>query len=102
MSTELWYFFCGSKKIEKAPIDAYSTIKDGHPIITVTYRYNDMDKLAFDILHELCHIDRHLSDSQKAFIAIEGVEYSSDPREKEANEFARVRRIGIPPATAAS
>ena len=45
--------------------------------------------MAFDILHELCHIDRHLSDSQKAFIAIEGVEYSSDPREKEANEFAR-------------
>lgn len=81
--------FVEVKKIEKAPIDAYSTIKDGHPIITVTYRYNDMDKLAFDILHELCHIDRHLSDSQKAFIAIEGLEYSSDPREKEANEFAR-------------
>lgn len=77
------------KKLEKAPIDAYSTLTNGHPVITVTYRYNDMDKLAFDILHELCHIDRHLSDSQKAFIAIEGVEYSSDPREKEANEFAR-------------
>ncbi len=76
-------------KLDKAPIDAYSTIVNGHPIITVTYRYNDMDKLAFDILHELCHIDRHLSDIQKAFIAIEGVEYSSDPREKEANEFAK-------------
>lgn len=76
-------------KIEKAPIDAYSTMANGHPCITVTYRYNDMDKLAFDILHELCHIDRHLSDDHKAFIAIEGSEYSNDPREKEANLFAR-------------
>lgn len=76
-------------KIDKAPIDAYSTISNGHPCITVTYRYNDMDKLAFDILHELCHIDRHLSDECKAFIAIEGYEYSTDHREKEANAFAR-------------
>ena len=77
------------EKIEKAPIDAYSTLSNGHPCITVTYRYNDMDKLAFDILHELCHIDRHLSDEHKAFISIEGNEYSTDPREKEANQFAR-------------
>ena len=48
-----------------------------------------MDKLAFDILHELCHIDRHFSEGNKAFISIEGVEYSNNPREKEANEFAR-------------
>lgn len=85
------------QKLDKTPIDAYSTISNGHPIITVTYRYNDMDKLAFDILHELCHIDKHLSDTQKAFISIEGVEYSSDPREKEANEFAR--NALIPEAT---
>lgn len=76
-------------KIEKAPIDAYSTICNGHPCITVTYRFNDMDKLAFDILHELCHIDRHLCDEHKAFIAIDGNEYSRDPQEKEANLFAR-------------
>lgn len=77
------------KKIEKAPIDAYSTFSNGHPCITVTYRYNDLDKLAFDIIHELCHIDRHFSEDQKDFIAIEGSEYSKDPREKEANDFAR-------------
>ena len=48
-----------------------------------------MDKLTFDILHELCHIDRHFSQGDKAFISIESIEYSNDPREKEANEFAR-------------
>ena len=77
------------EKLDKTPIDAYSTFAGAMPVITVTYRYNDMDKLAFDILHELCHIDRHFSDRNKAFISIEGVEYSNDPREKEANEFAR-------------
>lgn len=75
-------------KIEKTPIDAYSTTSNGHPCITVTYRYNDMDKLAFDILHELCHIDKHLSDEHQAFISVESDSYSSDPREKEANQFA--------------
>lgn len=77
------------EKVEKAPIDAYSSFVGKHPIITVTYRYNDLDKLVFDILHELCHIDKHLTDNQKAFITVDGGEYSTDPREKEANEFAR-------------
>ncbi len=77
------------KKIEKAPIDAFSTFANGHPCITVTYRRNDMDKLAFDILHELCHIDRHISDETPAFISIEGVDYTKDSKEKEANTFAR-------------
>lgn len=76
-------------KIKSAPIDAFSTMKGERPVITVTYRYNDMDKLAFDILHELCHIDKHFGDSQTAFIAVEDGQYSTDPREKEANDFAR-------------
>ena len=77
------------EKLDKTPVDAYSTFSGDMPVITVTYRYNDMDKLAFDILHELCHIDRHFTEMNKAFISIEGIEYSNDPREKEANEFAR-------------
>ena len=81
------------EKLDKVPVDAYSTIVDGHPAVTVTYRYNDMDKLAFDVLHELCHIEKHLSGEQKAFISIEGALYSTDPREKEANEFARQQLI---------
>ncbi len=76
-------------KIDKVPVDAYSTCKGGCPIITVTYRYDDMDKLAFDILHELYHIDNHLSADAEAFISVEGTEYSTDPKEKEANEYAR-------------
>jgi HTH-type transcriptional regulator/antitoxin HigA len=80
-------------KLDKVPVDAYSTYVDGHPVVTVTYRYNDIDKLAFDVLHELCHIENHLSGEYKAFISIEGTLYSKDPREKEANDFARQHLI---------
>lgn len=84
----IWYLVV--EKLEKAPVDAYSTFKDGHPVITVTYRYNNLDKLVFDVLHELCHIDRHLSgEDEKAFISVEGIDYTKDQREVEANEFAR-------------
>ena len=76
-------------KLDKVPVDAFSTMLKAHPVISVTYRYNDMDKLAFDILHELCHIDRHLTKDQTAFISIDDGSYSTDPKEKEANEFAR-------------
>ena len=48
-----------------------------------------MDKLVFDVLHELCHIDRHLTKEQTAFISVDDGSYATDPREKEANEFAR-------------
>ena len=49
--------------------------------------------LAFDVLHELCHIERHLSGDNQAFISTEGALYSKDPREKEANAFAREQLI---------
>lgn len=84
----IWYLVV--EKLDKAPVDAYSTFKDGHPVITVTYRYNDLDKLVFDVLHELCHIDKHLSgEDEKAFISVEGIDYTKDQREVEANSFAR-------------
>lgn len=81
------------EKLDKVPVDAYSSYIDGHPVVTVTYRYDDIDKLAFDVLHELCHIEKHLSEEYKAFISIEGTLYSKDPREKEANDFARQHLI---------
>jgi HTH-type transcriptional regulator/antitoxin HigA len=76
-------------KLNKAPIDAYSSFVSENPVISVTYRYNDMDKLVFDILHELCHIERHLQGGDKEFISVESAEYSSDSKEREANEFAQ-------------
>lgn len=77
------------EKLGRAPINACSTFAGDMPVITVSYRDNDMDTLAFDILRELCHIDRHFSEDAQIFISIEAREYPGDIMGKEASEFAR-------------
>jgi hypothetical protein len=83
-------------KLEKTPVDAYSTLRNGVPVIIATYRINDRDKFAFDILHELGHIILHIETGIKEnFINIfgESEEYGF---EKEADSFAKDSLI--PPA----
>jgi addiction module antidote protein, HigA family len=82
-------------KLDKTPVDGYSLMAPGHhPAVIVTYRYNDLDKLAFDVLHELGHIELHLNAQNEGFISIEG--YSESEEEREANSFANDALI--PPA----
>lgn len=76
-------------KLEKTPVDAYSTIRNGVPVIIATYRINDRDKFAFDILHELGHIIFHMETGIKEnFINIYG-ESEVSGFEKEADTFAK-------------
>lgn len=77
------------EKLPKNPIDAYSALIEGKRAIVVTYRHNDLDKLAFDILHELCHIDKHILQDGNSFISIDRGKYSENPQEVEANKFAQ-------------
>lgn len=80
--------FCHVKKLNQVPVDAFSTMTShGNPAIVATYRHNDMNKLVFDILHELGHITLQISLG-KSFIKI-GDELSSDEYELEADAFAR-------------
>jgi len=74
-------------KLEAAPIDAYSVMVGDNPAIVVTYRHNDMDKLVFDVLHEIGHIRHHLSPG-KSFISVERDYSSQSTEEKQADEFA--------------
>jgi len=87
--------YCIVEKFEKTPVDAYSTIIDGHPYIVVSHRRNNMDMLVFDILHECGHINKHLTDG------ISFISYNQDLGEargieQEANNFAK--DMLIPPA----
>lgn len=87
--------FCQVPKLDAAPIDAYSVMAGENPAIVVTYRHNDMDKLTFDVLHEIGHVLWHLS-YDRSYISVE-YEYSSQSaEEKEADEFAK--NTLIPPA----
>ena len=79
--------YCVVPKFEKTPVDAYSTIIDGHPFIVVSHRRNNMDMLAFDVLHECGHINRHLTEG------VSYLSYNQDLNgmqgvEQEANTFA--------------
>lgn len=74
-------------KLEAAPIDAYSMMTSTHPAIVVTYRHNDLDKLVFDVLHEIGHIEFHISNG-KSFISVENDYSSQSKEEKEADKFA--------------
>ena len=74
-------------KLEAAPIDAYSMFAGSNPAIVVTYRHNDLDKLVFDVLHEIGHIVLHIT-SGKSYISVEHDHYSQSPEELEANRFA--------------
>lgn len=74
-------------KLEAAPIDAYSVMVGEHPAIVVTYRHDNMDKLTFDVLHEIGHIRQHLT-SGKSYISVENDYSSQSAEEKQADEFA--------------
>ena len=74
-------------KLEKAPIDAYSSWVDGYPAIVTTHRYNDICKLIFNIIHELGHIELHLKPNTNVAYISDGA-YSTDQKEEEANKFA--------------
>ncbi len=64
---------------------------EGRPVIGMTLRYDRLDNFWFTLAHELAHVHLHLHDQDVAFF--DDIEHtlcsSDDPREAEANEFAR-------------
>lgn len=80
--------YCYVPKIEKAPVDAYSSIICGTPYIVVSHRHNNMDMLVFDVLHELHHIDKDLVDGTSNVSLNRDTEQENDEREAAANKFA--------------
>lgn len=82
------------EKLPGCPVDAYSVMLGGGPAIVVTHRHNNMQKLIFDVLHELGHVYKHMDGDYCDFI---NIEYSHEnSQETEADEFARDKLI--PPA----
>lgn len=74
-------------KLEKTPIDAYSSWVEDYPAIVTTHRYNDICKLIFNIIHELGHIELHIKPNINIAYISNGA-YSTDQKEEEANKFA--------------
>lgn len=75
--------------IGKTPIDGYSAWYRGTPMIAVALRHKDMDRFAFDVLHELAHLKLHLSPNADTHAYISITDYgSTNKEEQEANRYA--------------
>ena len=69
----------------------------GQPAVGLTLRYDRLDNFWFTLLHELAHVRLHLHDGNVAFFDdTEKQPEGDDPKEQEANQFAR--NALIPPA----
>lgn len=74
--------FCVTEKVSHASIDGYSFLDNGVPSVVITKRYDQIDHIAFDVMHEIGHIFLHLSDD---LVSSEDV---TTQQEIEANKFA--------------
>lgn len=80
--------FCIVDKVMHASIDGYSFLDNGIPTIVVTKRYDRIDYLAFSVMHEVCHVYKHLDSSDDQRLNIECEDFDVSKEETEANEFA--------------
>lgn len=81
--------FIEEPHLPHCPVDAFSTWNEDRPLIAVTKRYNDMDKLAFDLLHELGHIHLHITETTTVgYIQVDNEYNHEHPEEQEANKYA--------------
>lgn len=81
--------YCVVPKLDRVPVDAYSSVRGNHYSIIVTHRHNDMSRLVFNVLHELGHLQLHAVGEDETNIAMDGNYTLSDPKEIEANDFAK-------------
>ena len=80
--------FCIVDKVRYASIDGYSFMDNGVPTIVVTKRFDRIDNLAFSVMHEVCHVYKHLDSSDDQRLNIECEDFDVSKEEKEVNEFA--------------
>jgi len=60
-----------------------------HPVVGLTLRHDRIDNFWFTLFHELGHVSLHLIKDNEIFIDDIDYNYHGDPKEKEADRFAR-------------
>lgn len=80
--------FCIVEKVEHASIDGYSFLENGVPTIAITKRYDRIDNLAFSVMHEVCHVYRHLKEQNDQRLNVVSDDFDCTKEETEANDFA--------------
>lgn len=81
--------FIYEQKLEKVPVDGYSFWQGDNPTIAMTGRLNKIDNFAFTLMHELAHIEYHLSpNSNDEFLDVDSTIHKVNEIESEANQKA--------------
>ena len=74
--------------LPKTKLDGAAMLdQDGTPVIGLTLRYSRVDYFWFTLMHELIHVQRHLSRQNSAFVDEDDLD-NEDEREAEANFLA--------------
>lgn len=78
--------------LKKCPVDGVASFNGGAPYIGLSLRLAKLDSFWFVLLHELGHIER-----QHSGLSADNIDMPTqqDPREQEANEFARENIIPL-------
>lgn len=69
-------------------IDGFSFWNGANPSIALTLRYKKIDILAFTLMHEICHVFRHLNSQEKSKNCITLPDMKEGIEEQEADTFA--------------
>lgn len=74
--------------LPKTKLDGVAMLdQDGTPVIGLTLRYSRVDYFWFTLMHELIHVQRHLSRQNSTFVDEDDLD-NEDEREAEANFLA--------------
>lgn len=78
------------KHLKHTKLDAAIILRHGNaPVIGMTLRHDRIDNFWFSLMHELGHLLLHATDDSFTFADNFDVRYTEDPREIEADKFAR-------------
>ena len=87
--------FVYEQKLDKVPVDGYSFWQGDNPTIVMTGRLNKIDNFAFTLMHELAHIEYHLTpNSKEEFLDVDSTIHKITDREAEANHKATLSLWG--------
>jgi HTH-type transcriptional regulator / antitoxin HigA len=74
---------------EKTYLDGAAMLDDGKPIVALTLRHDRLDNFWFALMHELIHVQRHLTTSHLFIADNLDDKTRSSTEEQEADELAR-------------
>ena len=85
---KLGVYFVIHEAIRNSKVRGVLTTYRGHPAIYISERFKTHDNIWFAIMHEVGHLLKHYNKGETS-VDLDATNDKENPKEKEANEFAR-------------